>query len=204
MNVKGVMLATCILLIMVCIILAAANINLVLTLLSLICAIPITLVLLSLTRAFNTGYLMEENADLEDAIETTENLINEAADSFKIFTGYFDETFFSSKRVANALKKAQKRGVKIEIILGNPDAKTKSDFYNQLRKSGIYLAKLKKGKQPHFMVVDDQHIRLEEPHAKIIEHPENLELRAEVHYFSSAAKHYSRKFDSLKLSAVPI
>ena len=110
------------------------------------------------------------NETLEDGIVLTTALFNRAKSRIKIVSGKLNHDFYMDSRVQQALRRALRRGVHIEIIFG-PDIdkryfekKDLPELKELIKKCGIEMYQLPYRNGGHFTVVDGKHVRVEEYH----------------------------------------
>jgi hypothetical protein len=157
-----------------------------------VCVISALLINYSVGGA-KSGIFVETNSDLIAAEESIFKLISVAGESVKIFSGRLRKDVYSEK-VITAIDKAVCRGVEVQILLGEPTAKLENQTIVGLVKDGkIQVNQAKERLGPHFIVVDDYHVRLEEIHPIL-----SSTRRAQIRYcVPGLANYYANKFWSL-------
>lgn len=164
----------------------------------------ISLYLLSLaTYGRHTGYFEEINSDLEIAREAIENLIQAAKRSIRILSGTLSPEIYFFPPVFKALQAAVERGVQVEVLLGEPDAgwhlwratvdENALTLFSQWVGTGrVRLMKAFRRIAPHFIVVDSDHVRIEERHRPRKPGDPLQKRRATIQYFETRL---TRRYD---------
>jgi hypothetical protein len=113
-----------------------------------------------------TRYSYEKNAELEDKRRKIEKLLLLANEEIKIVAGRLNSRVYGYKAIEKAIEKALNKGVNIEIIVDDDDLDNNSkEIMKWISENKITLYRLQRGRvSNHFIVVDREHIRIEEPH----------------------------------------
>lgn len=162
-------------------------------------AIVIVISILIISDAFRTGSLLEKNRQLHEAVQILQSLFNNARQEILIFSGGLNPNIYT-ENVVNALKRAKKKGVDIQAIVAYEDAKQRP-LLNWLSQNA-YLGILDKNSAPHFIVVDDSHVRAEHIHRA--ENKEGNQFRtADLSFYAPRlALFYKNRFEDLKTKTV--
>lgn len=170
------------------------------------------------TDGLFTGYLETLNSNVESATTNVAQMIRSAKSSVKIVSSTLAPVIYCDHEVYSEIESARNRGVAFDIIISGqtipldkvrPENKTKrAHFYQlwQMVNDGMVRVNCYDGEpQPHFMVVDNLHTRIEEKH-NIVYNPksETEKRRAKTHLLNpKLAKKYSKKFDEFKILSKP-
>lgn len=108
-----------------------------------------------------------ENASIEHAKELFLNLIEEGQvkkENISIVSGNLNTEFYS--QLIDVTQKAMKEGVKVSLLVTNPDVKVENHpFANAIIEGGGNVCRAKKQiDAPHFIVVGDKRFRFETDH----------------------------------------
>ena len=192
-----------VLILIACAFIVTINFNSTLTILSLMVAVALSFIIMFLTFGFHTGYLSELNGDLPNAIESIVNLFMSASESIRILSGQLSPEIFSNPEVVKELNEARKRGVKIEIVLGEPDAQIMNG--EEVKKLANYIGRAKKRVCSHFIVIDGEHVRIEDKHPKRTDFAQPQHRKARIRFFaSSLAQYFSKQFELIKANSTPL
>ncbi|MDM8522503.1 hypothetical protein QUF80_03955 [Desulfococcaceae bacterium HSG8] len=157
--------------------------------------------------------LEEPNESFELTLKSVSKLFYLASYSIKIHSATFSPDIYFDPRVFKNLKAARQRGVKIEVILSEPkiDPRTNRprskdkrsnfvEFWAWADAGEISVIQLTERKYPHFIIVDDIHVRIEKRHKiKFGNDPRTIKRKAITRYIDvdTADKHI-RSFKRLK------
>jgi len=167
------------------------------------------------TRGLHTGYMETLNGTFGAALETISGLIRIARKNVRMVSGQLSPAFYFHEKIFTELRDAINRGVKIEIILGEPDTtrdKLQSsaphcewqEFLSWLDEGKVTLRRTPFRIRQHFILVDGVHVRVEEPHAKVKNLAAPAGRRAETIYFDERAETYATRFSELAERAAPV
>mgnify|MGYP006312204367 CR=1 FL=1 len=114
----------------------------------------------------------------------------------------FCPEIYFEKRVFKHLRAAKKRGVNIEIIVSDPgadpgmtepDAKEKLMNFREFRswadRGEVTVIQSAEKKYPHFIIVDDIHVRIEKTHQTKTRSPEKIRAITKYIDVDTAEKH---------------
>ena len=90
-------------------------------------------------------------------------LVSQATQSIRLSSGRVDKRLFGADPLLGALEGALGEGVKVAIVCG-PTEECDSTVCQRLLEHGADIYHKKEYPRAHFMIVDDQHIRVELPH----------------------------------------
>ncbi|QTA88358.1 hypothetical protein [Desulfonema magnum] len=167
----------------------------------------------TLIDSFYYDMLEEPNENFELTVKSISKLFSLAAYSIKIHSATFAPNIYFDPRVFNDLKAAKKRGVKIEIILSEPginprsvkpDSPKKQDnfrmFWSWADAGTISVIHLNERQYPHFIIVDDIHVRVEKKHKITIgDDPKQIKRKAITRYIDvDTAEKHLKSFNLLK------
>jgi len=184
------------------------DLNIFLRILFAIAAFFVIFFFLLFNKAFGTGLLSTQNKDMNQTIASLLDLIDLSRENIKIVSGQLRNDIYTDT-VVQALKEKVKENTngkilpKIEIILGYPEF-DKKKLNKELLKWAIdnqfEIYRLKKPKGPHFVVVDNEHVRLENIH-----HIDDKSRQADIRFFSPRlAKYLDKRFQHLKKNATKL
>jgi len=123
-----------------------------------------------------------------DKLDELPPIFEQAKDAIKISTD-FDPGFFDDTRVMNALGTAIAKGTRVAFLT---DEENPPQWYRD--RSGIEIKQVKELKN-HRMIIDDQHIRLEKPHAPNTFGENKDDIALIFKNFPQLARRYSQEFD---------
>lgn len=210
---KKIILSALVFLICSCVV--VINLNLPTTIITFLLAALAIYFFIESINGLHTGFLERLNASPEEAINSIEDLFRSANSSAEIITGSFPESIYFDDRVFEAAKAAKERGVKIEILIGEPTSqlsylkKGKNEKINQflswVETKEISLKRTDKKVRDHFMVVDKLHVRDEDLHGP----RKNIEIeekrKAVIYYLNPGlGGKRQKKFLSLFEKAKPV
>lgn len=146
------------------------------------------MIIFTIRDAFKSGAFPETNRILRDAEETIFKFIDSAQIKILIFSGRLNPLLFTDE-VFKALQRAKERNVDIQVILNHRSSK-QQDMIHWLTQNASYFGIIDKGYSPHFMVVDDSHVRAEHIHK------EGGKFRtADLNFYTPhLAEFYTKKF----------
>ncbi|MDI6793688.1 MAG: hypothetical protein QME81_12635 [bacterium] len=148
---------------------------------------------------FPIAYDRAKNCNISRAREQITKLFNLAERDIHIVTGWLDYQVFENGEVLEALERAMKRRVDIQIIFDENSIDPKSVTIKKWVEEGkINLFKLPERLGRHFLVVDSIHTRLEEPH-KHGQKERNADCR---YYCSYIGLKTEKKFNHFKAHTV--
>jgi sugar-specific transcriptional regulator TrmB len=107
------------------------------------------------------GIIYQGNSNLEGMSSDMEALFNKAKQRIQILTGGFSEKTYCRERILASIKRALDREISVEVVAG-PDANEVSLKTWSSLAIPIYI--LDQWPTRHFAIVDDKHVRVEEPH----------------------------------------
>ncbi len=167
----------------------------------------------TLIDSFYYDMLEEPNENFELTVKSISKLFSLAAYSIKIHSATFAPNVYFDPRVFNDLKAAKKRGVKIEVILSEPKINPKNlkplspkeqdnfnEFWSWADIGTVSVIQLKQRKYPHFIIVDDIHVRTEKKHKMTIGYGQKqTSWKAITRYIDvDTAEKHAKSFNYLK------
>lgn len=116
-----------------------------------------------LVAIFQGNHRIITNDGFEAAVRETPALFDRAERKLFISTGLYPR-FYEHDNVKSGLERAMRRGVNIKILV--PPSKSLDGTPTIKKWAKEKLLQVRNGEQmlPHFIVVDDKHVRLETPH----------------------------------------
>lgn len=126
------------------------------------------------------------------------NLLGKAKSGIKIVSGELNYQFYSKDGLLETLMQASERGVTIEIIAGPRPNEESLKRLSALR-GYVNLYQLSQWPTFHFIMVDNEHVRLEMPHT-----PGQKEREEYILHNYKDAEVLEKKFDELKKQAKPL
>jgi hypothetical protein len=165
------------------------------------------------TDGLFTGYAESLNSNVGVATTNISQLIRASHRSIKIVSATLSPAIYCKPEVFKEMESAKDRGVEFEILIAGdsvqlkkvrPTDATNADnffkFWQWVKDGEIKVNSFEGSPLPHFMVVDDLHVRIESKH-KVCYYPDSRELkrRAKTHFLNETlALKYSDKFAKLK------
>lgn len=128
-----------------------------------------------------------------DKVRELPSIYARAHKSIKIATD-FDSKFFDDQRVSGAIEKAIGNGAKVMFLSeGEPPAWYKN-------KSGVDIKQVKSLTR-HTMIIDEYHVRLEQPHEKLTFGGHKGDIALILKGFPQLGERLSSEFDDLWASS---
>lgn len=188
-----------------CILLAVLNVHPVSTVLAVVLAVLALHILIVSSEGFYTAYMEELHSDLRGKIASVENLFTKAEKSMHLLVGELGPIIYFNKKIFSACRDAIKRGVGVKIILAEPDANLEGvkhkidkqlweEFAGWVHEDKVSIQRTTRRVSPHFIIVDDTHLWLEDAHAKRRRQGVNGVPRSRTIYFSEEAPYYTNLF----------
>ena len=160
-----------------------------------------------------TGYLECRNKDPETVSHNMRTLFSAARSSIKIVTGRLNPRVYFEPSVFEALRAAiEDRGIAVQVLMAEPDADlariktivTPDQWtrFTEWRKTrNVRVSRTAHRFPRHFIVIDGQHIRLEDPSRSLFGLEIGHSHRAYTTFFAESAPLWAGKFDKLASSA---
>lgn len=126
-------------------------------------------------------------------VSDLERLFGRARSSIRIVSGGFPSRVYCSEEIISVLEQAPERGCSVEVIVGPEANREGLDVWTA---HGVSVYVLDESPTRHFAVVDEKHVRLEEPHAR----GEEKRVQYIVRNFKNVGK-LNRAFEELKRQA---
>lgn len=141
--------------------------------------------------------------NLEDAIESTAELMGIARETVLIYDGHFDPKIYQCDKVARGMYRAARRGIKIEVICDRTAQLSHPTILDLIQKKliQVYITDFNKGwlnhiGRGHYMLVDGWYSRIEESH--------NLssdKRRAVINFSDENVEKYKKRFNEKKATS---
>ncbi len=198
------------------VVIAAANVNRPITALSVLLAVLGFHWLAISANGVFTGYLETRNKDLESVTHTLKTLFDSARRSIQIVSGRLNPIAYCANDVFEALAGAVRRGVKGDIIVGEPELgiaailrnideeEKRSLFANWVKQGKITIKHASNPPVQHFIVVDGEHVRIEDPQRRLWGLRISHSHRAHTVFFAEDSGRWVKRFKKLDESAIPL